>query len=132
MLVSQLSRPVAAPPCYAPSEAPVFLPPCPANCRLENHLASYRDRPIWLEAAADGLEVTVTNLGTTQRPPFAQQYEDLPYKDDTLHCHYRIHLQDNAVRFSLQRTCEDLQELLEEAEHLGVTQAIGLWQELKK
>ena len=132
MLVSQLPCPVVAPPCYAPNNAPVFLSPCPANCRMEHHLAPCLDRPIWLEAAADGLEVTVTNLGTTQRLPFAQRYEELPYKDDALHCHYRIHLQDNAVRFSLQRTREDLQALLEEAEYLGVTRAIGLWQELKK
>ena len=51
-------------------------------------------------------------------------------EDSALHCHYHIKTFDDHIDFTLWRTREDLTNLLREAETLGVTLAVGLWQEL--
>ena len=50
--------------------------------------------------------------------------------DPALYCHYRTQTYDDHIDFTLWRTREDLTGLLREAERLGVTLAVGLWQEL--
>ena len=52
------------------------------------------------------------------------------HRDEKLHCHYQIHTDADSARFTLFRTPEDLDELLIEGEALGVTRAVGLYQEL--
>ena len=54
----------------------------------------------------------------------------LPFFEEKLLCHYGIEFAEGFVRFSLLRTPEDLGLLLKKAEELGVTAAVGLYQEL--
>lgn len=52
------------------------------------------------------------------------------HRDEKLHCHYQIHTDADSARFTLFHTPEDLDALLTEGEALGVTRAVGLYQEL--
>lgn len=132
ILQAELPCPVAAPPGYGKQNHPVFLPPCPPNQLLNKYLCPFPDREIWLEAALDGMQISINETSSRfERTLYANAHE-FPHEDVHLHCHYRIEQTKDAAVFSLQRTMDDLRELLEEAEHLGVTRTVGLWQELKK
>ena len=109
---------------------PVFLPPVPPDVSLADYLAPWNGREIWLELALDGETITLTPAGaiTAPLPPSAQHAGG--YRDEKLRCHYQIHTDADSARFTLFRTPEDLDELLIEGESLGVTRAVGLYQEL--
>ena len=53
------------------------------------------------------------------------------FADEQLHCHYRAETGDDFARFILWRTREDLHDLAQEAERLGIKALVGLWQEWK-
>lgn len=125
-----LPCPVAVSEAYAePLSCPVFLPPVPLLIPIREYLAPWGGREIWLEAALSCAKVFVDTKGSrmNQIPPSG---EALPFRDDTLFCHYKTTLRDNAAAFLLQRTRQDLDDLLQQAAQLGVTTAVGLWQEL--
>ena len=130
MLSASLSCPVIASAMYAHSEMPVLLPPCPPNRPLYEHIAPHRQQEIWLELSQDRLVLEITKDGCCSRDTPCSE-EVFPFSDEKLHCHYRIEKKENAVIFYLQRSRDDLHNLLRQAETLGVTHAIGLWQELK-
>ncbi len=125
-----LPCPVAVSELYAQNlRCPVFLPPVPPNKLIQTHTQDWSGREIWLEAALDSICCTVTENGsafTSAVAPGAPAQQD-----ERLHCHYQIGAKDDSIVFSIWRTREDLQVLLNEAEAFGITQAIGLWQELK-
>ena len=50
-------------------------------------------------------------------------------KDEDLHTHYGICIDDKQACFTLQRRIEDNQELLEAGRAMGVTLGVGLHQE---
>lgn len=111
-------------------DGPVFLPPVPLDVSLPNYLAPWAGREVWLELALDGLEIRLTDSGARSsylpHPlPFSASH-----RDDRLHCHYKIETAPDQVLFTLRRTQEDVEELVTEAEGLGVTGCVGLWQEL--
>ena len=109
---------------------PVFLPPVPPDVSLADYLAPWNGREIWLELALDGETITLTPAGATTAPlPPATQLSG-GHRDEKLHCHYQIHTDADSARFTLFHTPEDLDELLIEGEALGVTRAVGLYQEL--
>lgn len=109
-------------------DCPVFLPPPPLDTPLTEYLAQWAGREIWLEAALGGLLWQVTGEGAAARPlprlPASGQ------RDADLFCHYQIVPHPDRVDFQIWRTREDLDALLEKARSMGVTRAIGLWQEL--
>ena len=107
---------------------PVFLPPCPLTTPLSAHLSPWDGREIWLEVATDSAAITVTTSGS--RVSYQPSAGDFPHGDTSLHCRYRIETEQDAARFLLRRSLGDLPPLLQEAEQLGVTRAVGLWQEL--
>lgn len=109
---------------------PVFLPPVPPDIPVGNYLSSRKGREIWLEAALDALRLTLTSGGCTAEslPDAQEEASDIPCP--RLHCRYRGEIRDNAALFTFRRTPDDLRALLEEASRLGVTRAVGLWQEL--
>ena len=47
-----------------------------------------------------------------------------------LHCHYHVSTAPDKAVFSLMRTWEDLQELIQDGKAFGVSAAVGLYQEL--
>lgn len=109
---------------------PVFLPPVPPDVSLADYLAPWNGREIWLELALDGEIITLTPAGATTAPlPPAAQLSG-GHRDERLHCHYQIHTDADSARFTLFHTTEDLDALLTEGEALGVTRAVGLYQEL--
>ena len=108
---------------------PVFLPPCPLTVPLAEYLSPWVMRKVWLEAAPDRSSFLITKQGCRQAP--CDTGGNFPHRDEALHCRYRTETDPTAVRFSLRRAPEDLASLLHEAEALGVTRAVGLWQELK-
>ena len=130
-LCGALPCPVAVSSLYAGDvDAAVLLPPVPPSVPLEAHLAPWTGRELWLELALDGEVITLTEDGARTTPlPYAD-IEGPGFAEDTLHCHYQIELREDAARFTLWRTREDLKALTEEADHFGISCCIGLYQEL--
>lgn len=130
-IVSAAPCPVGVSEPYAPEmECPVLLPPVPPHIPPAQHLAPWQGREIWLEAALGGEVITATATGSTFSPLSPAEIPEAGLDDPALYCHYRTQTYDDHIDFTLWRTREDLADLLREAEHLGVTLAVGLWQEL--
>lgn len=127
-LARHLPCPVAAPPEYAPENAPVFLPPVPVDCVVENHLAPWQGREIWLDTGLHGLDLTLTPAGAVYSPAAAPLLQG--FYDEALCCRYTIRETPQGFVFHLGRDRACLQKLLARAEPLGVTLSVGLWQEL--
>jgi len=109
---------------------PVFLPVIPPSVPLEAYLSSWKGREIWLEIGLEGELLTLTQQGCEAAPLAYLNPEMEGFADKELHCHYTIETNEKAARFTLWRTKEDLTDLLAEAEALGVTGTVGLYQEL--
>ncbi len=130
-LVNGLPCPVGVSELYGVElDCPVFLSPVPLDQGLETYLAPWQGREIWLEAALDGAEILLTEAGSNITPLPCCAPVPPVHKDANLHCHYSIETKSSQARFTLNRTREDLDALLEEGKALGVTLAVGLWQEL--
>lgn len=134
-LVAHLSRslpcPLAVSEGYARySTGPVFLPPVPPSVSVQTWLKPWQDREVWLDMALTGETITVTEEGSSTAELSFPHGEEPVFHHEGLHCHYRTEVEENCVRFLLHRTPEDLHALLKEAERLGVTTAVGLYQEL--
>ncbi len=131
LLVSSLSCPVGVSEPYAEDfPCPVFLPPVPLQQTVEEYLAPWQGREIWLELALDCEEILLSPTGaaSTALPLFEPQARG--HREEALHCHYCTQVEENAARFTLYRTNADLDALLEAAAPFGATAAVGLWQEL--
>ena len=125
-----LSFPTAVTECYASDcGTAVFLPSVPLNRTLEQHIAPWTEREIWLEIDCVGLTMTLTRAGCVCSAEEVSLHGSI-FTDDKLHCHYSTKLQEDRAVFSLVRHQEDIQGLLEEAEQLGICLAAGLYQEL--
>ena len=128
-IVSALPCPVAVSALYgADLDCPVFLPPISVSTPIEEALAPWKGRECWLELALDGECITVTQTGAAVSDLVRIPGEGFP--EEALHCHYSLELGENQAKWALWRTREDVAALLEAAESLGVTTAVGLWQEL--
>jgi len=130
-LAQALPCPVAVSALYAgETQGAVLVPPVPLRVPLHKHLAGWSGREIWLELAMDSEEVKLTRAGavcTALPGPLAGGR----HRDISLHCHYDISLEETQAVFTLGRTREDLDQLMEEGAALGVKKAIGLYQELR-
>ena len=130
-IVSAAPCPVGVSELYARDlDCPVFLPPVPPHVRLKEHLSSWQGREIWLEAALGGEVIAVTDKGSAFSPLLSSELPDAALEDPALHCHYQVRTYNDHINFTLWRTTEDLSALLRQAADLGVTLAVGLWQEL--
>ncbi len=128
LLQAELPCPTAVSDVYAGEDGkPVFLPPVPPDTVIEDYLAPWQGREVWLEAALEGCVLELTEKGLSYAP-----LVDVPedgHGDEALCCHYSITVGSSA-RFSLFRTEADLRALLRRAEDWGVTRTVGLYQEL--
>ena len=132
-LTKVLPCPVAVSDSYADDLAcTVFLPTVPPSVPLEEHLFPWKGRKIWLETGLDGEVLTLTEQGCNLIPLPYPNYEADGFSDTGLHCHYTIETNEKAARFTLWRTKEDLEALLEEAEKSGIVGCVGLYQELQR
>ena len=130
-LSRQLPCPVGVSALYAEGlSGPVFLPPVPLQMSVKSYLAPWQGRELWLELALNAEEILLTAEGAATAPLSRWACPAEGHADPNLHCHYHIEPQEDRAVFTLRRTREDLDALLEAAEPLGVTTAVGLWQEL--
>lgn len=129
--ITQLPCPVILSQYYAKDlSCAVLLPPVPLLQTVEEHIAAWRGREVWLEAALEAAQFTLTQAQSKRLPLPMGAETECPLYDAQLHLHYRIDVSSDRAIFTLQRSREDLKLLLDEAEALGVAQAVGLWQEL--
>ena len=126
-LADALPCPVGSPPGYR-DQGPVFPPPCPLHVPLEDYLEPWKGREIWLDAAVQREIITVTSQGTTYTP--AEKLPASGYLDPLLLCRYTAQQAAGRVTFTLFDTSQTLSQKLELAGALGVTRAIGLYQEI--
>ena len=130
-IISSLPCPVAVTAGFtADLDCPIFLSPAPLHCPLEEHLAPWKDREIWLEAALCQEEILITEQGMTNNPIFPTEQLDGGFYDKNLCCCYHTEIKADCVRFTLFDTPESLENKLDLAASLGVNRAVGLWQEL--
>ncbi len=105
----------------------VFLSP-PLHIPLEESLAPWQDRNIWLEAAVEDICFTVTKNGCTVGPlPCVPT--NFPHKSAESFCRYHIAAEADAIRFSLRRTKEDVAAMIAAADNIHC--CVGLYQQLK-
>lgn len=111
------------------SNTPILLPPLPFCMPLKDYLEPWQGRGIWLETALEGEAVTLTENGSVASPlpGFTPTGDGFP--EESLYCHYRAETSEDSITFTLWRTKEDVAAMLTEAEALGVTLAVGLFQE---
>ena len=128
-ILQGLPCPCGAPPGYR-EKGPVFLPPAPLHMPLEQYLAPYREREIWLEAALQRQTVTVTVQGVTIDPPLPNRSFEGGFYDEILRCRFTQDVHEDRAIFTLFDTPETLEKKLDHAAALGVTRAVGLYQEL--
>ena len=93
-------------------------------------MAPWKDQEIWLEAALCQEAITVTKDGTDFTPQFPPDGLDGGFYDEVLSCYYHINTSPDAITFTLFDTRESLQQKLKKAHSLGITRAVGLYQEL--
>ena len=128
-LLARLPCPAAAPPGYSDT-GPVFLPPAPLHVPLEAYLEPWQGRDLWLDAALRQQTITVTEAGTTFSDFSPAANLSGGYHDKNLHCRFiQEYYPDRAV-FTLFDTPETLADKLNYAAVLGISRAVGLYQEL--
>ena len=111
-------------------DCPVFLGPCPLHMPLAEYLQPWSGREIWIEAALCQEGITVTPSGTTVFPIYPTEVLNGGFCDKKLWCRYVTDVQADRIIFTLFDTRETLEKKLELAHSLGVTRAVGLYQEL--
>ena len=128
--LSALPCPIAVSVPYAPDHTAIFLPPVPLLIPVGDYLAPWQGRDIWLDAALDACQITVTAAGATTTPLPARDLPALPHYDEELHLHYGLEVSPERAIFTLCRTKQDLSDLLDAAKAHGARNAVGLYQEL--
>ncbi len=129
--IPQLPCPVAVPAPYAGNyDCPVFLSSAPFDRSIEDYLAPWLARGIYLELALDGVTVTVDSNGSSTQPLPPGVATELPLQDDLMHCHYDVETNGEQAVFTISRTRQDAAALLQKATALGILGAVGLYQEL--
>ena len=127
-LCQTLSCPVGVSELYAAElNCPVFVSAAPPHLSLQAHLCPWKSREIWLEAALQACCYRVDAQGCTQTDCSPTHTE---FYDDSLHCGYSYHVTETVAEFVLVRQHPHLLRYLEQAQQMGVTKAIGLYQEL--
>lgn len=130
MLLEALPCPVAATaPLAQEFDCPIFLPPCPPIEPLERHLAPWEGRQLWMEVSRETQTIRITEKEAQISYDSGCLSESTGFCDKERNCHYRIDQTDGTAQFTLWRTEEDLEDFLNKAHELGVTQCVGLYQE---
>lgn len=128
-ILSLLPCPVAVTEAYCQDWAgAVFLPPVPLGQKPEDYLRKWQGKDIWLEVTKAGEQLTLTQDGCSRQP--VNQLPGMPvFQDDALFCHYSTDVSEHKATFCLWQTDEDIARMLEKMQSLGVSTAVGLYQE---
>lgn len=108
---------------------PVFLRPPPLWTALSDHIAPWKGRQIWLEAAQEDAVVTVTEEGGHYT--VCDHTGPYTFNSDKLQVAYRIETDPDQLRVYLHRGSKELQGLLHQAKQLGICTAVGLYEHLR-
>ncbi len=129
VLQSVVPCPMGITPQYAENwEGAVFLPPVPLNQPVCDYVSPWKGRELWLELSSERLSMILTEEGCVCSAT-GDSLQNPSFQDSILHCHYCSKLTETSASFTLERTWEDILELIEDAGQYGVTNAIGLYQE---
>lgn len=129
ILTEGLSFPVGVSDTYAGEGSyPVFLSQPQLHIPLQDALAPWDGREIWLEAALQTQCYTLTTAGCVISDAPDTLLAEPAFDEPTLFCKYHISLSENEAIFTLQRAKKELDALLQNAE--GVALAVGLYQQL--
>lgn len=109
----------------------IFLPPVPLTATLADYIGPWQGREVWLELAMDGLQITVTAQGSQEYYLSHAPSLNNAHIDQNFHCHYSIESAEDRAVFTLWRTKQDIEAMLNEASALPVRLAVGLWQEFQ-
>ena len=124
--------PVAVSDIYADGlDCPVFVSPISPDEAMTTRLSRWHGREIWLDTTMEGLEIVLTEKGARSAPMPPSERPEGGLAEKRLHCHYRVSLGADQAVFTLWRTADDISAQLAEAERLGVTAAVGLYQEFR-
>lgn len=130
-LIQTLPAPVVLSEQFASDRnCPVLLSPCPPHIPLQEHLAPWKGRAIWMETSFCPTQLVLTPSGTKVSSLSNIPSEGSIFSDEPLHCHYCIQVTGNSAVFQLWRTSKDLEALMTEGGSLGVHGFVGLYQEL--
>ena len=129
-ITDTLPCPVAVTEAYAEGvNCAVLLSTPKANVPLIKCTQAWPGREWWLEIAPEVIRYTVTKDASTWEE-IQESEEAYCHQDTRLCCSYRIDIQEDRALFTIGRTHEDLQNLMVQAEELGIQKAIGLYQQL--
>lgn len=132
MLCKTLPCPTGVSVQYAKElKCPVFLPICPVHMPLEAYIGPWIEREIWMELGLEEREIRIDETGASISPYQSPGKTETGFQDQALCCHYTAKSNPELITVTLWRNQEDLKLLLAETERLGITKAIGLYQELK-
>lgn len=130
VLIEALPCPVGISDIYAAAlDCPVFLPPAPLDQPLAEYIAPWEGREIWLDIAPDAACVTVTEKGSGIIPCSYSPPPENAFPDESLHCLYRAEVLESEIKFRLWRDSAQITALMDEAQALGITKCIGLYQQ---
>lgn len=125
-----LPCPVAVTEAYAEDAGCAVLIGCPKpNQPLTKKCKNRDNQEKWLEIALEAIRYTVTREESKQEI-ICQEAGNYPHRDLRLCCRYGIEIKTDKAVFTIQRNRDDLQKLMEQAEELGFTRAVGLYQQL--
>lgn len=129
LLTEKLSFPTGVSDLYAAElDCPVFLSAPPPHLPLLKHLAPWANRKIWLEIALQTQSYTLTTDGCRIADVPQAPLPEPVFTDPLSFCRYHLELSDSQAIFTLQRSEEEIDALLQTAE--GIDLAVGLYQQL--
>ena len=132
-LVGGLPCPVGITEHYARQlDCPVFLSPLPPGMALAEPIKPWSGRSLWLEVVTDRRVAVITESGCRWEDSDRNHEASTWFPEPSLHCRYCWSADDYRAVFTLERNAAHIPALLEEAQALGITHAIGLYQQLHK
>lgn len=130
ILADTLPCPVAVTLPYAQAlSCPIFLAPPPLHKPLKDYIVPYQDREVWLELATETARYIINSEGCV-----IEQAEDTTLlepvlSDEAAFCRYHIDVGADRAEFTLQRTVQELTDML--SSDCTITKTFGLYQQLK-
>lgn len=131
LLETELSCPIIVTEIYqSDTDCPILLPPIPLDTPIDEYLAPWKGRQVWLEAALESMIFTITENGSTWEHLTCISHKGPNLTSTELHCHYQIEIAGKEIVIKLYRTIKDLSNLIMAAEAFEICGTIGLYQEL--
>lgn len=109
---------------------PVFVNMPATHQALNDVLAPWTDREIWLEAATDSETAIIrsNSCHITANPPSEDMASGIVCEE--LRCQYKAEAFEDHIRLTLSRDIHQLELLMADAHKAGIKTAIGLYQQL--